>query len=472
VGTGSYFNRGANGLGFNGTGTYIAVGDDTRGSSNTILRSVNGQSWSNTSASSNLFSTTGYGVAYGNSNWVVVGEDPNPNNTILYSTDDGSNWNTVTSNGFTGSGYGVTFNTSLNRFYAVGRDINGDSALTIKYSDNASNWNNFTSGGFISQKSLGSANGILIQPLASTDFVPFMDFSKLVLYDRDTPIIYPQPSIRVSSTYIGFSEGMFVNLSSQVAFGSNTPNEGVAATVGELGVFVSSLIYTGEPYLSSLSFFSSLFISTLITSPNPLARPFLFNPLETPSLAINTVSSQTSDEFIIVRYTNDKANTMNPEIYDEKGGAILTINDTLRVGYDTIKVGLCNNFLFFPENSDDNPQVTVDGFFGTSTLNTVTGNTSLDGNFYISAPRVFYQDDSFSMVSGSQIASSENSFFITPSSLTFNSLMTLQVSTQKVGVFTQNPQFELDVQGSGVLSTVQTNTLNSKLIFFRLQSLL
>ena len=474
VGTGSYFNRGANGLGFNGTGTYIAVGDDTRGSSNTILRSINGQSWSNTSASSNLFSTTGYGVAYGNSKWVVVGEDPNSNNTILYSTDDGSNWNTVTSNGFTGSGYGVTFNTSLNRFYAVGRDINGDSALTIKYSDNASNWNNFTSGGFISQKSLGSANGILIQPLASTDFVPFMDFSKLVLYDRDTPIIYPQPSIRVSSTYIGFSEGMFVNLSSQVTFGSNTPNEGVAVTVGVLGVFVSSLIYTGEPYLSSLSFFSSLFISTLITSPNPLARPILFNPLETPSLAINTVSSQTSDEFMIVRYTNDKANTMNPEIYGENGLSRLTINDTLRVGYDTIKVGLSNNFLFFPENSDDNPQVTVDGFFGTSTLNTVTGNTSLDGNFYISAPRVFYQDDSFSMVSGSdsQIASSENSFFITPSSLTFNSLMTLQVSTQKVGVFTQNPQFELDVQGSGGLSTVQTNTLNSKLIFFRLQSLL
>jgi hypothetical protein len=116
----------------------------------------------------------------------------------------------------------------------------------------------------------------------------------------------------------------------------------------------------------------------------------------------------------------------------------------------------------------------VDGSFGTSTLNTVTGNTSEDGNFYISAPRVFYQDDSFSMVSGSdsQIASSENSFFITPSSLTFNSLMTLQVSTQKVGVFTQNPQFELDVQGFGGLSTVQTNTLNSKLIFFKLQSLL
>ena len=473
VGTGSYFNRGANGLGFNGTGTYIAVGDDTRGSSNTILRSVNGQSWSNTSATSNLFSTTGYGVAYGNSNWVVVGEDPNPNNTILYSTDDGSNWNTVTSNGFTGSGYGITFNTSLNRFYAVGKDINGDSPLTIKYSDDASNWNNFTSGGFISQKSLGSANGILIQPLASTDFVPFMDFSKLILYDRDTPIIYPQPSIRVSSTYIGFSEGMFVNLSSQVTFGSNTPNEGVAVTVGNYGLYVPSLIYTGEPYLSSYSFFYSTIISTLITSPNPLAQPILFNPLETPSLAINSVSTS-SGKFFPTIYTNDKANTMNPEIYGENYPFRLTINDTLRVGYDFIKVGLCNSFLFFPEKSGDNPQVTVDGSFGTSTLNTVTGNTSEDGNFYISAPRVFYQDDSFSMVSGSdsQIASSENSFFITPSSLTFNSLMTLQVSTQKVGVFTQNPQFELDVQGFGGLSTVQTNTLNSKLIFFRLQSLL
>jgi len=478
VGTGSYFNRGANGLGFNGTGTYIAVGDDTRGSSNTILRSVNGQSWNVTSATSNLFSTTGYGVAYGNSKWVVVGEDPNPNNTILYSTDDGSNWNTVTSNGFTGAGYGVTFNTSLNRFYAVGRDINGDSPLTIKYSDNASTWNNFTSGGFISQKSLGSANGILIQPLASTDFVPFMDFSKLVLYDRDTPIIYPQPSIRVSSTYIAFSEGMFVNLSSQVAFGSNTPNEGVAVTVGNYGLYVPSLIYTGEPYLSSLSFFTGVFISTLITSPNPLAQPILMNSLETPSLAINSVSSLTSSNNFPfpTRYTNDKANTMNPE-YASQGdidyGPSLTINDTLRVGYTTIKVGSCNNFIVFSKSPDANPEVTVDGSFGTSTLNTVTGNTSLDGNLYISAPRVFYEDDSFSMVSGSdlQIASSENSFFITPSSLTLNSLMTLQVSTQKVGVFTQSPQFELDVQRDSILSTVQTNTVNSKVLVFRVQSL-
>jgi hypothetical protein len=164
---------------------------------------------------------------------------------------------------------------------------------------------------------------------------------------------------------------------------------------------------------------------------------------------------------------------MNPE-FIEGEGLRLTINDTLRVGYDTIKVGLCNNFLFFPENPDDNPQVTVDGFFGTSTLNTVTGNTSVDGNFYISAPRVFYQDDSFSMVSGSdsEVASSENSFFITPSSLTFNSIMTLQVSTQKVGVFTQNPQFELDVQGYALLSSVQTNTVNSKVLVLRLQSLL
>ena len=469
VGTGSYFNRGANGLGFNGAGTYIAVGDDTRGSSNTILRSVNGQSWSLTSATSGLFSTTGYGVAYGNSKWVAVGEDPEPNNTIVYSSDDGLTWTTVTSNGFTGAGYGITFNTSLNRFFAVGKDINGDSPLTIKYSDDAISWNNFTSGGFVSQKSVGSANGILIQPLASTDFVPFMDFSKLVLYDRDTPIIYPQPSIRVSTTYIGFSEGVFVNLSSQVTFGSNTPYESVAVTVGPFGVFVSSLIYTGEPYLSSVSYFSSLILSTLITS--PIAQPFLFNPLETPSLAINTVSTQTSNNVInFVRYTNDRANTMTPEIIGEL--KILTINDGLSVLKSVdggIKVGSCNRNLDFNYGID----CIVDGSFGTSTLQTVNGNTSSNGNVYISAPRVFYQDGPFSMVGGSdpELVSSENSFYITPSSLTFNSLMTLQVSTQKVGVFTQTPQFELDVQREGILSTVQTNTVNSKLLLFRLQSL-
>lgn len=360
----------------------------------------------------------------------------------------------------------------MSTFFAVGKDINGDGPLTIKYSKNASSWSNFSTGGFLSQKSIGSANGITVQGFAATELIPYMDFSNLVVYEKQSPLLYPKPSIRVSTNYIAFSEGLFVNLSSQISIGENNPYENVAVTVRPYTTFVSSLIYTTSPYLSSQSIFSSIIVSTLITDVSPTVPPILTNPLETPSLAINIPYSyispfMTSNILIPKRFTHDKANDISPEV--TYLGQVLHINDCLDVKPQTqnITVGPINT-AFFPIGGG---QVNINGSLGVSSLVTQTTNTL--NNFYISAPRIFYSDDSMTMFSGSNpsLVTAGNTIYTTPSSITFNSFMTLQVSTQKIGVFTDNPKFQLDVMGAGVLSTVQVNTVNTSLLFFSLQAL-
>ena len=78
-----------------GNSTFVAVGQ-----SGTILTSTDGETWeSQTSGTSNYL----YGVAYGNSTFVAVGLS----GTILTST-NGTSWTTRTS-GTTNALYGVTF---------------------------------------------------------------------------------------------------------------------------------------------------------------------------------------------------------------------------------------------------------------------------------------------------------------------------------------------------------------------------
>lgn len=484
-GTGSYFERGANGIGFNSTtGTYIAVGDDLRGSNYTILRSTDGQSWTNfVGGSDNFFSSVGYGVVYGNPNgstiWVAVGDDPNPNNTILYSSNDGSNWTSITSNGFTIGGYGVTYNSSISTFFAVGKDTNGNAFNTIKSSENGIDWVNISTGGFLSQKSFGAAYGFFVQGIATTELIPYMDFTKLAVYNKTVPLLYPKGSIRASTSYIAFSESLFINLSSQVSIGSNTQYGTAAVTVSPYTTFTSSLIYTGQPYLSSASFFSSVIVSSLITGDQISSVPYFLNPVETPFLAINGPLDINSNDNVYFRIETGRANVISPS-FDLSGGLQyrLNINDALHVGNffgNNIYTGQEMNIGYVTIGSSfsqyTGPDLNVIGEFTTSTL-LAPLSLGVD-NIYISAPRVFYKDDFMSMFSGSNplLDLSANTLYTTQSSLTFNSLLTLQVSTQKVGVYTRNPQFELDVQGTGVLSTVSTNTLNTRLFYLNLQTL-
>ena len=79
--------------------------------------------------------------------YVATGQSSNPLKTIQWSV-DGSNWNYITSGGFTGGGGNdVTYFTSQNIFIAV-----GNGAYNIQYSGDGKNWsnqtNNFTDYGY------------------------------------------------------------------------------------------------------------------------------------------------------------------------------------------------------------------------------------------------------------------------------------------------------------------------------------
>jgi hypothetical protein len=137
-----------------GNGQWVAVGD---GSGNTIKYSSDALNWTNSTNGFRVYgqSIGGYGIAYGGgSNWVAVGHDiaslPNPGKNIKYSSDNGVSWSNATSNTFTeiqtSYGYGVYYGNS--RFIAVGFDPNSTNA-TIKYStDNGATWVDSLSGSF------------------------------------------------------------------------------------------------------------------------------------------------------------------------------------------------------------------------------------------------------------------------------------------------------------------------------------
>lgn len=460
------------GLGDIGT-LFVAVGEDTRASSNTILRSGDGISWSCMSTGT-YFSDGGFGVAYGKNKWVAVGEDSN-GNTILHSQDAGV-WSPAT-NGFTFAGYGVTYSDGFSSFFAVGKDTNGDSPMTVKYSENGASWTNFsTTTGFISQKAVGSANGVMTQGIFSFESSPYMDFSNLVVYDRASPLLYPLPGIRVSTNYIAFSEGMFVNLSSQIAFGENSNYPGAAVTAGPYVTFVSSILYYGSTFVSSVSQFSTLTVSSIQTNYDSI----ISCPLETPAFAFNVPSTFLATpqyEGIFPRFELSRANFFTPEVAVIDEVLRLHVNKALQVNYSSnnqrqnVVIGQESSNTNYDTGSLDFPEALVYGTFAASTFS--TNVLYAPCNVYVSASKVYYRDEYLSIFEGTNpsLVPTGNRIQTEPSSMTFNSLMTLQVSTQKVGVYTRNPQFDLDVQRDAVLVGVQAKEINTSLLFLTLQTL-
>ncbi len=116
---------------------WIVVGTDPL-EYNKILSSVNGLTWIE-SQSGSITDKVCYGISPNETTkLVVVGEsNNNTNNTIIYSTNQGSSWTAATSGTFSGIGYGITWNGI--RWIAVGDDTSGNN---IKYSHDGNIWYN------------------------------------------------------------------------------------------------------------------------------------------------------------------------------------------------------------------------------------------------------------------------------------------------------------------------------------------
>jgi hypothetical protein len=120
-----------------------------------------------------------------------------------------------------------------------------------------------------------------------------------------------------------------------------------------------------------------------------------------------------------------------------------------------------------------NPTVLLDvnGLTGCSTLSTVIYKQSTIA--LLKANSEYIQNPNLSIFEGtnSRFITGKNTVYSAPSSITFNSILTVNLSTQKVGVYTSNPRLDLDVQTAGYFRQLSTSTVVSGTLFLTLQSL-
>lgn len=456
AGIGSFFNTQGNAVagGSNASmANFVAVGQDTRGFRSTILRSEDGISWSNTLSGG--FNGGGFGVAYGLTNtYVAVGVDTNSNRTIQYSTDGGANFTQANTGAFTQAGYAVAYNPSSNLFFAVGQDVNALRNATIKYSTDASNWFNISTGsGFLSQTTLGAAYSVFTQPILNDQINPYMEFSNFIVYEGENPLLYPLATLRVQSSFMIFNEALSMNLSSQMVINSNAPYSASTVLTVNGNVYASSFVYTGDYVYSDTLIVSSLVVSTLSTV-NTLNSVYF----TTPSLAFNTTESKPNyistfaDSFYNFEY-NDNIQT---NMLNLNGVVYTTANVPTQQ-----KTGINISTPLY--------DLDVRTSLGTSSFSTLL--TFAPGYIQTTQSQgTVIQDPYLTFYSGSTVPSSSNSIVSAQSTLTLNGIVSLNLSTQKVGVFTTDPQFTLDVRRQAYIQSVSTSLLRTSLLFLTLQS--
>jgi len=117
----------------NSANIWVAVGSNdsaTGGWETSFASSGDGSNWSRTRSGQPYFESGGYDVAYGNGEWIAVGNGTT--NTMIRSS-DGKNWTGLGKPAFTTGGYGIVWSGSL--WVAVGEGTN-----TIAYSSNGTSW--------------------------------------------------------------------------------------------------------------------------------------------------------------------------------------------------------------------------------------------------------------------------------------------------------------------------------------------
>jgi len=464
------FNQQGNGITVGrrtGLNIYIAVGQDTN-TLKTIQFSRNGLGWTNILTGG--FTLGGYGVAYarlaGIDTFVAVGNVNNTTQaavayTIQYSI-NASNWNPTTS-AFTKRGYGVTFNSASNLWFAVGEDIDGNSALTIKYSGNGSNWSNIESdNGFKSQFSYGTAYSLYSQQIDTTETVPYMIFPNITVYERSQPLLIQNPTIRLQPNSIYLNESINIDLSNNVTIGGDIPYPTADLTVrGDF--YTSSLIYNGNVANQTTLIVSSLVASTLFGTNNMIAKT-----IETPSLFIGPGCNTLATNF---------ANTIrffeaSPSASIPPENSVININNTLYVGLSNQVLPTASNIQTIGIGiSTSDYALDVSGSVGTSSF-IGTYIESLKPTTIAAAQNIYFIGSRLAIHGGSPgLVTGINTIYTQPSSILFNKIVTTNLSTASMGLYTSNPQFSFDVRSQGIVSSVSTSLLESGAFFLTLQTI-
>ncbi len=143
---------------------WVIGGSTIAGTNDTLATSVNGVTWNY--LSNTTFSIGAYGIAWGGSNFVAVGEGTN---TLAYSP-DGSNWTGLGTSIFSTRGHSVSWNGRY--FVAVGEGTN-----TMAYSSNGINWTGVTGTPFNSMVGGGGISARIQLPILPTARAPATTFN-------------------------------------------------------------------------------------------------------------------------------------------------------------------------------------------------------------------------------------------------------------------------------------------------------
>ena len=143
---------------------WVVGGSTIAGTNDTLAVSANGSNWNY--LSNTIFSVGAYGVAWGGSNFVAVGEGTN---TIAYSS-NGSNWTGLGTSLFSTRGHSVSWNGRY--FVAVGEGTN-----TMAYSSNGVNWTGLGSSTFNSMTGGGGISARIQLPIVPTARAPATTFN-------------------------------------------------------------------------------------------------------------------------------------------------------------------------------------------------------------------------------------------------------------------------------------------------------
>jgi hypothetical protein len=196
-----------------GNSKWVACGEDANAS--TIKYSGDGVNWSD--ATTGIFPTAGYGVAYNGSNlWVAAGDGSgSPARSNLLYSGDAISWSNANAGAFTTKAYGVAYNEGLKRWMAAG---DGPLGVTLKYSGDGSNWSNAT-GAF-------DTYGYGIGTYSKTTSTTTTFLNQLRFYNTpgyDVPTRNSITNISYTSTTLTLMNTLSVDERKTVSFYSNTP---------------------------------------------------------------------------------------------------------------------------------------------------------------------------------------------------------------------------------------------------------
>lgn len=422
-------------------GKLISVGESAIKSSTIQYSSDGGVNWN--SGLGGGFSIGGYGVANkaGTNEYVAVGEDLYSSSTIQRSY-DGINWKAVGSigNSFTGAGYSVLWNSVQGLWYAVGKDSNGVSEKTIKYSGNGETWTDVgTANGFNSEYSYGTAFNIISQSIPLIQNLPYLTACNLTIYDNPTSNNYQKNTIRLQSTFLTINESFYVNVSTyQVTINSNRPYS------------LSTSLTANRIYTSSLIFYNDILTNTNVS-------PF--------STAVSTITA-----YNYKLYGGISLSTLSI------GGLVGLPNNIIATNtpFSSIQI---NNGLFIRQSSigigisSPSASIAIEVSSITATSSFLT--QYLQSRFIntIGSVSSLFKNDYLNIVNGGErtYGLQTNTIQIIRSSMTINNSLTLQISSQAVGLYTLNPLFDFDSRSLAVISTLNTSSLISRALFLRPQ---